>query len=1006
MLDPHPLQQIKVLAIVMTAVVDSSTPPPLSAAYLAQMRLAAAAAAEVQAHAEATGQASVAELMQWLERSCQIQEDTPEQQPLLPPGMTLRLAAAGLSPMVPSSSSMNWEMPSSSMGSADGSTGQGGPQPSSDAKSRSAQGRAGASAARPKAKAGPAGEKQRTSCVGAPSGTEVMFRQKNFGCFPLGGAPVAQKWTTGKPSQIPEPERKARDTLRTYLEELRNEDPRCIFIARRINKLGFRSKSLLERHYAQYGEVSQVLVAHSKVKPFKSSGSWTFPRTRPGNFGLVVMRSPEVVQRILAEGPLQVIMGVEIQAFQFEHVAMSAEAEAEADEPEGDEQGDGGNDASMTSGSSCSNGGGAGTQDGHLQSLATTRCSSSGSNKKSSYQNSQGSQGSNASSSNKMSSEQNWQGSQGSHASSSNMKSSDQNSQGSQGSQGSRASRKTSSAQISQGSQGSHASSSNQMLSSQMWQSSHGSRASSSNKKQSSDQNSQESQDSQASSSNKKSSERSQGSHASSSNKKSSECSQRSQTSSSLECAPTASSQSRLHASLHAPSGSEPGVLPSPLDAAKHEAGERHGGRRGSFKDAQLFGDRVRQHAPRASASDDGSVPDCYKDVAGSIHGILMSVLGELSGIAADRQVIGSMTPEQSMQALALAQWAHQSLHDLEEECQQRAAELLSMHPSMPSGLPRAPLMMPTQPAGHSLGRAPPMPAGLQSAVPYMPPAPGLPLPMEGGMLAPGALGQQSTPYGSWCGLQHQPVVPPVMASGNGLPPQPLQPTLPPEPLSQPKAPGLSAAQLGAHLEGSLRTRPTPSSQSNQSSQEDYSTLRSHLTELRSKDQNCIFITRRINKLGFRSREVLHQHFSQYGEVGRVLVAHSKVKPLHDPSAQLRTRPGRLGLIMMQSAESVRHILSLGEEQMVAGHQIQVQCFEKPKVDEAAFDGKSTSVTTGSTSSSSHRLLRAHGLSAVWPEEYEENEPDKPDGGGFSEPAGKCDADVGSSGPESPYSTS
>lgn len=47
----------------------------------------------------------------------------------------------------------------------------------------------------------------------------------------------------------------------------------------------------------------QVLVAHSKVKPFPNSG--TLPRTRPGNFGLVVMKSPQAVCDILAQGPEQ-----------------------------------------------------------------------------------------------------------------------------------------------------------------------------------------------------------------------------------------------------------------------------------------------------------------------------------------------------------------------------------------------------------------------------------------------------------------------------------------------------------------------------------------------------------------------------------------------------------------------------------------------------------------------------------------------------------------------------
>eukprot|EP00435_Cladocopium_sp_Y103_P053173 s1517_g17.t1 len=86
-----------------------------------------------------------------------------------------------------------------------------------------------------------------------------------------------------------------KQTLRGYLEELRSEDPRCIFIVRRINKLGFRSKSALESHYSKFGKVLQVCVAHSKVKPLPNSGQTA--RTRPGNFGLVVMQSPAAVKK-------------------------------------------------------------------------------------------------------------------------------------------------------------------------------------------------------------------------------------------------------------------------------------------------------------------------------------------------------------------------------------------------------------------------------------------------------------------------------------------------------------------------------------------------------------------------------------------------------------------------------------------------------------------------------------------------------------------------------------
>jgi hypothetical protein len=115
-----------------------------------------------------------------------------------------------------------------------------------------------------------------------------------------------------------------RPTLRTYLEALRGKDSRCVLVARRINKFGFKSKSILQEHFSQFGKVVRVHVAHSKVKPLGEEGA---SRTRPGNLGLVIMSSAESVLRALAQGSLQTVMGVQIQVHQFEHSQMEKESE-------------------------------------------------------------------------------------------------------------------------------------------------------------------------------------------------------------------------------------------------------------------------------------------------------------------------------------------------------------------------------------------------------------------------------------------------------------------------------------------------------------------------------------------------------------------------------------------------------------------------------------------------------------------------------------------------------
>mmetsp|Transcript_18332 Transcript_18332/g.33224 ORF Transcript_18332/g.33224 Transcript_18332/m.33224 type:complete len:674 (+) Transcript_18332:102-2123(+) len=109
-------------------------------------------------------------------------------------------------------------------------------------------------------------------------------------------------------------------------------------------------------------------------------------------------------------------------------------------------------------------------------------------------------------------------------------------------------------------------------------------------------------------------------------------------------------------------------------------------------------------------------------------------------------------------------------------------------------------------------------------------------------------------------------------------------------------------------------------------------TLQAHLTALQSEDPRRVFIARRIGRMGFRSEEVLAAHYSRYGQVERVLVAHSKVKPFRSMGNQPRIRPGSLGFIVMENAECVERILEAGLEQVVNGHHIHVESFKRNSV--------------------------------------------------------------------------
>ncbi|CAE7242935.1 unnamed protein product [Symbiodinium natans] len=127
-------------------------------------------------------------------------------------------------------------------------------------------------------------------------------------------------------------------------------------------------------------------------------------------------------------------------------------------------------------------------------------------------------------------------------------------------------------------------------------------------------------------------------------------------------------------------------------------------------------------------------------------------------------------------------------------------------------------------------------------------------------------------------------------------------------------------------------------------------TLGTHLTQLQSQNPRCVFITRKINGMGFQSKEILSTFYGQYGNVVEVLVAHSKVKSLRGQDAQSRTRPGSLGFVVMDSPEAVAKILAAGANQRVAGHTIRVEPFQRvTKPQDAGQSAGSTATSGGST---------------------------------------------------------
>jgi hypothetical protein len=113
----------------------------------------------------------------------------------------------------------------------------------------------------------------------------------------------------------------AADTMKAQLQALQLEDPATIFIARRINKLGFASAELLRMYFDNYGPVKGIYVSHSRVKSLQANGDRRSPdsqwRLRAAALGFVVMQDASATARILADGPEHVINGAVVRVHMF-----------------------------------------------------------------------------------------------------------------------------------------------------------------------------------------------------------------------------------------------------------------------------------------------------------------------------------------------------------------------------------------------------------------------------------------------------------------------------------------------------------------------------------------------------------------------------------------------------------------------------------------------------------------------------------------------------------------
>jgi len=570
-----------------------------------------------------------------------------------------------------------------------------------------------------------------------------------------------------------------RDTLRAYLQDLRHEDPERVFVARKINKLGFQSRTLLHRHYSKYGKVAQVLVAHSKVKPFRDSGMQS--RTRPGNLALIVMKSKEAVNKVFADGDEQVVEGVNISVHLFDRLRMDWGSCSIKDEESkdgfaaetkemmgGDVEAAAGMDNIWTTAT--------GMDVGDWRRSRNQWCAESVDHPK-----------------------------RGATAG------------GSDGGAG-------------------------------------------------------------------------------------------------PDFAPASLT------SLQEPIGflrePEPIVfLREPPNIVEHyENSPQH---------LQPDRDDLAHVVSRTWAAALSATAGICGAGDGTSPSDIVSLIRELDSAAQESEkavhrrqqsLIREATTlkvwiEQQQQTVrhvpnATAQLLEQQAQQLHTLSQFQAQEHQDLHKQQLQALLQVLQQLQGQLLAQGLD-------GLGSAAPaqQMPPTQfeaAAPAPMPVAML-------------------------------NSLPP----------------APGLEAVvsnpsmlEPETEITAALQQRDQGKSKGDEQLTVE-ETLRAHLMQVQSEDPECIFIARRINKLGFRSKEILRHHYSQYDKVSRVLVAHSKVKPFRDASGHLRTRPGGLGLIVMDSKEAVRRILAPGEEQLIAGHTIRVQAFHR--LQDSGGSGSSGSTFSNAT---------------------------------------------------------
>lgn len=96
------------------------------------------------------------------------------------------------------------------------------------------------------------------------------------------------------------------------------------------------------------------------------------------------------------------------------------------------------------------------------------------------------------------------------------------------------------------------------------------------------------------------------------------------------------------------------------------------------------------------------------------------------------------------------------------------------------------------------------------------------------------------------------------------------------------------------------------------------------LADIHTLPAERIFIVRKIGRLGFRSANILREHFEAQGLVDEVVVPDSHV-PTRCRRFIRRIRPSNLAFVVMREADGVEKALMSGCEQVVLGHKVRIE---------------------------------------------------------------------------------